>query len=71
MQIEQIVERMKEGYTLINRNTGWFLSEKQVPYKRQSYELIDGSVVDEMEKRGIIVLSMPYNSCIASLVEDI
>jgi hypothetical protein len=68
MEKSDIVQRLKQGWDLTNRGTGWWLSEPRIAYKKTAAIPIPEAIVNEMKKEGIIEFKMPYNSINALLV---
>ncbi len=68
--IDRVVGCLKNGYTLVNRGTGWFLSPKYVAYLRQSSEAIEEMVVEEMQRLALITVDVPYLTAKASLCDQ-
>jgi len=68
MEKSDIVQRLKQGWDLTNRGTGWWLSEPRIAYKRTAVIPIPEAIVNQMKKEGIVELKMPYNSINALLV---
>lgn len=66
--IDRIVMSLKEGWTLTNRGTGWWLEEPHIPYKRGKSELISDIVVEELERNKIVRIDVPYISAKATLI---
>jgi hypothetical protein len=70
MTSDQVIEKMKQGYELRNYGKGYFLFPRPIPYKHQESIPVDDELVREMEKQKLIVVSMPYRSLIATLVNE-
>lgn len=68
-EFERISARLREGRTLTNRGTGWYLAPPYVAYQKQESELISDDIVERMEADGVISIEVPYLSAIATLVE--
>jgi hypothetical protein len=51
MQKSDIVQRLKQGWNLTNRGTGWWLSEPRIAYKQTAVILIPEVIVNQMKKR--------------------
>ena len=66
-ELERIVSCLRDEFTLVNRGTGWFLAPKYMPYKKQPSELISDDIVNKLEADGVIEISVPYISAIATL----
>lgn len=69
MNIEDwsIVDRLKNGWDLRYRGTGWFIC-KYVPYKRCESEFVSENTVRELEKSGIIETEVLSTSIIGRLI---
>lgn len=67
MTTDDIINRLREDYTLTNRGTGWYLAPPYIAYKNQPSEFVPDSIVSAMEKQGLIETSVPFLSCIAKL----
>ena len=63
----EIIEYLRNGWELANRGNGWWLSEPRKPYQRRALIHIDDSVVDNLEKAGLITLHLPHNTLWAKL----
>lgn len=61
-----ITNCLKNGQTLENRGTGWWLSGPD----GSCGTLIDDRVIDDMEKSGLIAINLPYNTLKAVLCEQ-
>ncbi|QJT37100.1 hypothetical protein E4188_22635 (plasmid) [Aeromonas media] len=70
MQEQDIIERLRAGWELANRGTGWYLSSPRKPYQQKEQHPIPDEVVRGMERAGVIKTAMPYNSIQAELVEQ-
>jgi hypothetical protein len=68
MEKADIVQRLKQGWDLTNRGTGWWLSEPRIAYRQTATIPIPEAIVNEMKKEGIVEFKMPYNSINALLV---
>ncbi|MDV0844966.1 hypothetical protein [Klebsiella quasipneumoniae] len=66
----EIIEHLREGWTLTNRGTGWYLTAPKVPYRKSKQYQIPERVVSAMEKDGIIKTVMPYLTIRAELLEQ-
>ncbi|HAU9839311.1 hypothetical protein G6355_11925 [Vibrio cholerae] len=69
MDSQTIIQKLKEGWSLSNRNCGWFLAEPQKPYVRGESIRIDDEIVNEMERQKLITIELPYNTLHAKLIE--
>jgi hypothetical protein len=67
----EIVEKMREGWTLTNRGTGYWLSEPRKSYEKTENIQIAPEIVSAMESESLIKLNTPCNSTIAELCEYI
>lgn len=43
MDSQTIIQKLKEGWSLSNRNCGWFLAEPQKPYNTLHAKLIENN----------------------------
>ena len=64
MSIDDIVEKLKNGYQLRNHGVGFYLFPPYVPYKRQESEKVDDFIVAEMEQMGIGHIEIPHTTMI-------
>ena len=69
MTKKEIIAKMRDGGTLANRGTGYWLTEPREKYRPIESIEIDEKLVKEMELEGLIKLTIPYNSIIAELCE--
>jgi hypothetical protein len=70
MKPEQIVQRLKEGWSLANRGTGWWLSAPRVDYRTTKTCRVDDHVVDQLVADGVLKTELPYNTLWARLAEQ-
>lgn len=68
MTEELILQRLKEGWDLADRGTGWWLSAPRIAYKRTETVKIDDSLVDSLIKQSLIKTELPYTTLWARLV---
>lgn len=64
-----IITCLKQGYSLSNRGTGWWLSEPKKPYQKQGLEQVADNVIDRLSNAGLVRIDMPYNTAVAALTE--
>jgi hypothetical protein len=69
MSEEHVVEKLSQGWELVNRGTGWWISEPRIPYRRTESHQIEDSVVSSLIKSNRITLEMPYKALWARLAE--
>lgn len=69
MQKTEIIERLKHGWDLANRGSGWWLSAPRIPYRASEKYQIDDAVVEQMESEGLVKTELPYNTIFARLVD--
>ena len=67
-RVQTLVSLLRDGYTLENRGTGWFLASPRIPYRRSKIEQVDDAIVNQMERDGIIEITIPYASAKARLL---
>ncbi|MGL6428222.1 hypothetical protein ACV1C4_23385 [Aeromonas hydrophila] len=70
MEVRDIIERLRAGWKLANRGTGWYLSSPHKPYQKNEQHLICDKMVNEMERAGVIKIAMPHNTIHAVLVDE-
>ena len=70
MDKETIISRMKDGWDLANRGTGWWLSAPRIAYRATEKCQIEDSFVDELCNAGILKTELPYTTMFARLVAD-
>lgn len=65
-----LLSALRDGFTLENRGTGWWLAEKRVPYKRTKSVRVPDALVEEVERTGAIRVEVPYTCAIAILADN-
>jgi len=65
--VDVIVSRLRGGYTLANRGTGWWLAEPYEAYTSQKIEKIPDEIVDKMMRDGVIKIELRYPTAKAIL----
>lgn len=65
---DEVVQRLRTGYELANRGTGWWLATPRKAYARPESVKLDDSLVDELEAEGRIKITMLSTSARADLV---
>ena len=69
MDRQTIIEKLQNGWDLVNRGRGWWLSAPRVAYQRtESYKIKD-STVYAMKAEGILEFDLPYLDTWARLVK--
>ncbi|MBF4222659.1 hypothetical protein [Vibrio anguillarum] len=66
----EVLMKLKQGWTLSNRGTGWYLAAPRVAYSKNESVLVDDIVVDELITKKLIEVVMPYNTAKALLVKN-
>ncbi len=64
----KIIKHLEQGWELANRGCGWWLSEPRIPYRRIQSIPVDETVINAMERAGIIKTELPYTTLFATLV---
>ena len=67
MTPDQVIERLRNNWELANRGKGWWLSEPCRDYQRCESIPVDDSIVNHLEKAGLIALELPYTTLWAKL----
>lgn len=67
MTKEEIISKLQNGWTLENHGPGWWLFGKRIPYKRTITISVPEKLVNELEKSGIIEITIPYRVGFATL----
>jgi hypothetical protein len=67
MTPDQVIERLRNNWELANRGTGWWLSEPRRDYQRCESIPVDDSIVNHLEKAGLIAFELPYTTLWAKL----
>lgn len=70
MQELEVIERLRAGWELANRGTGWFLSAPRKSYQRIEQHQLPDEMIRRMELAGVIKTAMPYTTIRATLVEQ-
>ena len=65
---EQVIERLKNDWSLLNRGTGWYISPVYIPYTRQESTFVPDDVVASLVSKGILREDLPRNTAIATLI---
>lgn len=68
MSLDEIIEKMREGYELANRGTGWWLNAPRSPYQTVEPVQIDDAKVNELVAVGKIKTELPHNTLFARLI---
>lgn len=69
MTPDQVLDRLRNGWQLANRGTGWWISEPPRPYKRSGLERVDDLVVEKLKEDGMLTFELPFNTYFARLAE--
>ena len=69
MNKSELIAKLREGYELANRGTGWWLSTKKVAYRGQDSVKVDDDLMRELESEGIFKIVMLTTSMRAELVD--
>jgi hypothetical protein len=69
MEKTEIIERLRHGWELANRGTGWWLTATRIPYCTSEQIQIEDVLVEQMKKEGLVKTELPYNTIFARLVD--
>jgi hypothetical protein len=69
MDRDELITKLKSGWALTNRGTGWYAQAPRQPYERKHSIKIEDGIVDAMEKDGTITIEIPYQSANAYLTK--
>lgn len=55
----QVIEKMKQGWELADRGTGYWLTKPRKPYEQICQVKIDDDIIKVIESEGLITLELP------------
>lgn len=67
MNEAEIIQKMKEGWELKNRGTGWWITKPRLPYRPWIQEQIPDETIEAMKKKGILKTELPGMTIIGTL----
>jgi hypothetical protein len=62
VDLEQLVNYLKEGWTLSNRGPGWYLQPRRIPCREQQAVPVADAMIRRLERRGIAKVERVYIS---------
>lgn len=69
MTADDVVNKLREGWELANRGTGWWISAPKIPYKATPVMRVEDHIVEGLQSDGKIKVEIPYCAAKATLIQ--